>query len=79
MTVQIRLARDRNEHVEGLRELSEVELMLDDQRINLFTVKSPLPARTTPLSIRILNARITVKAGPHVLAVTFPQEGCSAT
>ena len=39
--IQIRLARDRNEHVEGLREPHEVEFMLDGERIGLFTVKPP--------------------------------------
>src|SRR5262249_2557511 len=38
---QIRLCRDRNEHVEGLTDTHEVELMLDGARIGLFTVKPP--------------------------------------
>ena len=39
--IQLRLARDRNEHVEGLTEPHEVELMLDGERVQLFTVKPP--------------------------------------
>src|SRR5262249_34670363 len=39
--IQIRLARDRNEHVEGLNEAHEVELLLDRQRVQLFTVAPP--------------------------------------
>src|SRR5213083_1440968 len=39
--IQLRLARDRNEHVEGLNEAHEVELMLDGERLRLFTVKPP--------------------------------------
>ena len=40
--IQLRLARDRNEHVEGLTEPSDVELMLDGERLRLFTVKPPV-------------------------------------
>ena len=39
--IQLRLQRDRNEHVEGLTEPHEVELMLDGERVQLFTVKPP--------------------------------------
>src|SRR5262249_60945504 len=39
--VQIRLARDRNEHVEGLRAPHELELLLDRERVQSFTVKPP--------------------------------------
>src|SRR5262249_6663815 len=37
--IQLRLARDRNEHVEGLGEAHQVELSLDGERIQIFTVK----------------------------------------
>ena len=39
--IQIRLARDRNEEVEGLNEPHELELLLDRERVELFTVKPP--------------------------------------
>ena len=39
--IQIRLTRDRNEHVEGLTEPHELELLLDRARVQLFTVKPP--------------------------------------
>src|SRR5260370_6099864 len=38
---QPRLQRDRNEHVEGLKERDEVELMVDGQRIQLFEINPP--------------------------------------
>ena len=53
--ITIRLSRDRNEHVEGLLESHEVELLLDDQQVQLFTVappslgpdsRPPIPRRT---------------------------------
>ena len=39
--VQVRLARDRNEHVEGLHEPHELEVLLDRERVESFTVKPP--------------------------------------
>jgi hypothetical protein len=69
----IRLARDRNEHVEGLREAHEVELMLDGERIRLFTVKPP-PAGSDHHGVdKDLTVRLPVKAGPHTVGVTFPK------
>src|SRR3954470_14746179 len=38
---QIRLTRDRDEHVEGLTEPHDVELLLDRERVQVFTVKPP--------------------------------------
>ena len=69
--IQLRLARDRNEHVEGLYEPHEVELTLDGERVKLFTVMPP-PKTTDHHDVdRDLKARIPVKAGPHQLAVAF--------
>ena len=34
--IQIRLTRDRNEEVEGLREAHEVEVLLDRERVKTF-------------------------------------------
>src|SRR5947209_20209766 len=39
--VQIRLTRDRNEEVEGLREPHQLEVLLDRERVKLFTVTPP--------------------------------------
>jgi hypothetical protein len=72
--IQIRLARDRNEHVEGLTESHEVELMLDGERVQLFTVKPPPPGNDHHAVDKDLDIRIPVKAGPHVLGVAFPKK-----
>src|SRR5215213_4021323 len=78
--IQIRLTRDRDEHVEGLSEPHDLELLLDNERVQLFTVK---PAQSTPgvpgppsheNVDRHLNIRVPVSAGPHVLGVTFPKK-----
>ena len=71
--VQIRLQRDRNEHVEGLAEPQQVELLLDDERVGLFTVKPPPGGNDHHAVDQGLNARIAVKAGPHAVAADFPK------
>ena len=77
--VQIRLMRDRNEHVEGLNDVADLELLLDRERVKLFTVKPP--EREAGFSEdyqpnhdnvdRHLNVRVPVKAGPHAVGVAF--------
>ncbi|HXG12402.1 MAG TPA: DUF1587 domain-containing protein, partial [Gemmataceae bacterium] len=69
--IQIRLARDRNEHVEGLYEPHELEVLLDRQRVKSFTVKPP-PGRQDFQHVDAhLKFRLPVKAGPHDLGITF--------
>src|SRR2546423_15489498 len=36
--IQVRLTRDRNEEVEGLRQPHDLEILLDRERVSLFTV-----------------------------------------
>jgi mono/diheme cytochrome c family protein len=77
--IQIRLTRDRNEHVEGLNDAADLELLLDRERVQLFTVKPP--AREAGFSEdyqpnhdnvdRHLRIRMPVKAGPHAVGVAF--------
>ena len=69
--VQIRLRRDRDEHVEGLSESHELELLVDKARVQLFTVKPPDREIGHAQVDQHLNMRIPVKAGPHALGVTF--------
>ncbi|HEY1339428.1 MAG TPA: DUF1587 domain-containing protein, partial [Bryobacteraceae bacterium] len=71
---QLRLTRDRNEHVEGLNGTHEVELMLDDERVGLFTVKPPRGSEDHHAVDQGLHVRIPVKAGPHTLAADFPKK-----
>jgi mono/diheme cytochrome c family protein len=77
--IQIRLARDRNEHVEGLSEPHEVELLLDRERVQLFTVKPPerdpkFSEEYQPshdLIDQHLRVRIPISAGSHTIGATF--------
>jgi hypothetical protein len=80
--ITIRLARDRNEHVEGLLESHEVELLLDDEQVRVFTVAPPSLATGQSASDSAshatldshLKVRLPVSAGPHTLGVTFPKK-----
>jgi len=80
--IQVRLTRDRDEHVEGLSEAHDVELLLDRDRIALLTVKPPVraagvPDTEQPSHAKVdqhLKVRIAVPAGPHAVGVTFPKK-----
>ncbi len=69
--IQIRLTRDRNEEVEGLREAHELEVLLDRERVKLFNVAPPKGDKNFEKVDAHLKARIPVTAGPHQLGVTF--------
>jgi len=76
--IQVRLARDRNENVEGLSEPQQVEVSLDGSRVQAFMVK---PNRNQSGAYyadeavdKDLKLRISVGAGPHDVAVTFPRK-----
>jgi mono/diheme cytochrome c family protein len=71
--IQVWLTRDRNEHVEGLREPHELEVLLDRKRMAGFTVKPPEKGEGHDKVDAKLKARIAVTAGPHDLGVTFLQ------
>ncbi|MCX6951959.1 MAG: DUF1592 domain-containing protein [Verrucomicrobia bacterium] len=69
--IQVRLARDRNEQVEGLKKPHEVEILLDRARVALATVKPPGSDKNAEGVDTHLKFRVTVKAGPHEVGVTF--------
>jgi hypothetical protein len=75
---QIRLARDRNENVEGLTEPQQIELSIDGAKAETFLVK---PNRNQSGAYYAdeavdnhLKLRIGVGAGPHDVSVTFPRK-----
>ena len=69
--IVLRLARDRNEHVEGLREPHVLEVLLDRERKASFTVTPPKSETDHQTADAYLKSRIHVTAGPHRLGVTF--------
>jgi hypothetical protein len=69
--VEIRLTRDRNELVEGLREPHDLELLLSRELIRQFTVQ-PAPRGQGDENVDAhLVARFRVEAGSRELGVTF--------
>jgi hypothetical protein len=69
--IELHLTRDRNEHVEGLKEPHKIEVLLDRRPMADFTVKPPEGTEDHQHVDADLKARIPVKAGPHRLGVTF--------
>ena len=70
--IQVRLARDRDSHVEGLNDHHQLEMMLDGVGIKSFPLEPPGKDVLDHYGIdKDLHIRIPVKAGPHVIAATF--------
>ena len=74
-TITLRLARDRNENVEGLTEPHEVEITLDGERLRVFTVtpnRNRLGSYYADEGVdKGLEVRVPVTAGPHRVAAAF--------
>jgi hypothetical protein len=68
--IQIRLTRDRNEEVEGLRESHELVVLLDRQPVKTFTVAPPADRDFNRVDAH-LKWRLPVRAGAHEVGVTF--------
>jgi mono/diheme cytochrome c family protein len=69
--IQIRLMRDRDEHVEGLTEPHDLDLLLDRARVQLFTITPPQREPEHATADQHLKIRIPVQAGPHAIGVAF--------
>ena len=69
--ISVRLARDRNEHIEGLRQPHEIELLLDKKRLGLFTIEPPPRGTDHHTADQHLRVRVPVKAGPHEIVAAF--------
>jgi len=68
--IQIRLTRDRNEHVEGMRESHELDVLIDREPVAHFTISPPRDDNHDRVDAH-LKARIPVTAGLHQVGVTF--------
>jgi hypothetical protein len=68
--IQIRLTRDRNEEVEGLREPHEMEVLVDRRCAKSFIVSPPLNKDNEKVDAH-LKLRLPVTAGLHEIGVTF--------
>ena len=69
--ITVRLARDRNEDVEGLNRAHQLELLLDRERVALFDVKPPPRGLDHRNVDSHLTSRVKVTAGPRQVGATF--------
>ncbi|HUF63517.1 MAG TPA: DUF1592 domain-containing protein [Verrucomicrobiales bacterium] len=69
--IKARLARDRNEEVEGLTEPHELLVLLDRKEVGSFTVRPPRPGQGHAEVDAHLEIRLPVEAGLHELGITF--------
>lgn len=69
--VQVRLMRDRNDEIEGLKGKHELEVLLDRRRMATFTIEPPPEGKSDRSVDADLKTRFQVTAGPHELGVTF--------
>ena len=69
--IQVRLTRDRNDEVEGLREPHQLMVLLEGRQVQTFTVNPPPPGEGHQWIDAQLKCRLPMKAGPHRLGVTF--------
>jgi len=69
--IQIRLTRDRNEVVEGLHEIHQLEVLLDRDTAARFQVGPPQGDRDFEKVDAHLKARVRVSSGLHEVGVTF--------
>ncbi len=75
--IQLRLTRDRNEHVEGLHEPHDLDLLLDGATRASFTITPPKSESEHQTADAHLKARIRVTAGPHDVGVAFIKQPSS--
>lgn len=70
--ISVRLMRDRNEHVEGLKEEHEMEVLLDRALVERFKVNPDRGGRRDDDMIDShLKTRLFVEAGPKEVGVAF--------
>tara|TARA_R110002049_G_scaffold185580_3_gene353870 strand:+ start:123303 stop:125717 length:2415 start_codon:yes stop_codon:yes gene_type:complete len=75
--IRLRLARDRDEHVEGLGNSHKIDVLLDRDRVYQFTVRRPDNPKDHSKVDADLHTRLMITAGPHDVGVTFPQTNSS--
>ena len=69
--VQIRLTRDRNDEVEGLKGKHELVILVDKTSVASLLVEPPASGTLADFDDGLLSTRIHVTSGPHRLGATF--------
>ena len=75
--IQLRLARDRNEHVEGLHSAHVIDVLVDRKPTASFNLTAPKTERDHQTADAHLKTRIRVTAGAHKVGVTFVRDSSS--
>lgn len=75
--VQVRLMRDRNDEIEGLRGTHQLDILLDRHRVRRFTLDPPPKGHDDREVDASLIAEFPVSAGRHQVGVTFAARGSS--
>ncbi len=71
--IQVRLTRDRNEEIEGLRGTHQMDVLVDDERIEQFTLHPPNKKDYASVDGN-LKTQFNATAGPHQVGVTFVKQ-----
>lgn len=73
--VQVRLMRDRNDELEGLRGRHQLDVLLDRKQVHRFTIERPAQGHDDHEVDAALIAEFPVTAGRHQVGVTFVDNG----
>lgn len=79
--IKLRLLKNHRDQIRGMGEIHQLEVRLDGERVELFTVGRPRTERTRHLSDerrqyilhadKDLNVRVRTTAGPHLVSAAF--------
>ncbi len=73
--VQVRLMRDRNDELEGLRGRHQLDVLLDRKQMHRFTIERPAQGQDDHEVDAALIAKFPASAGRHQVGVTFVDNG----
>ena len=72
--IEIRLTRDRNEEVEGLQDSHDLDILLNENPLQRFTIKPNRGRNDSVQPDAHLKKRFQAPAGPASLAITFVEK-----
>lgn len=75
--IQVRLMRDRNDEIESLRGKHEIDVLIDREFKGSLEVKRPKDGTSDKMVDSNLAVKVRLEAGPHKVAVVFPETSSS--
>jgi Protein of unknown function (DUF1592)/Protein of unknown function (DUF1588)/Protein of unknown function (DUF1585)/Protein of unknown function (DUF1587)/Protein of unknown function (DUF1595)/Planctomycete cytochrome C len=75
--IQIRLMRDRNDEIESLKRKHEIDVLIDRDCKGTVQFERPPAGTSDKLVDADLKVRFQMAAGPHQVAVVFPEQSTS--